>query len=206
MEPSLSAIPIEWGVATRSLAAGAPSGDGYLVKPVPRGMLIAVVDGLGHGPQAAAASETALATLERHAAEPPAVLLGRCHENLRPTRGAVLSLARIDESARTLTWLGVGNVEGVLLRADRAANPPLERLAPRPGVLGRQLPALGSATLPFKAGDTLILATDGIPAGFEDHLTVSPPRRLADDILALHGSSTDDALVLVACLRGGLAP
>ena len=43
---------IEWGVAAAPLAGETESGDLHLVKPVGRGMLVAAVDGLGHGAEA----------------------------------------------------------------------------------------------------------------------------------------------------------
>src|SRR5256885_16832155 len=58
---------IEWGVAAAPLAGETESGDLHLVKPVGRGMLVAAVDGLGHGAEAAAAARTAVATLDRPA-------------------------------------------------------------------------------------------------------------------------------------------
>ena len=78
------------------------------------GILIAAVDGTGHGAEAAAAAKIAAATLEAHAWESPIALLLRCHDELKGTRGAVMTLAFIHLRDRTLTWLGVGNVEAVL--------------------------------------------------------------------------------------------
>src|SRR5256885_9190382 len=60
---------IEWGVASLALPGEAESGDRHLVKPVGTGVLVAVVDGLGHGAEAAAAAQAAVAALERHATE-----------------------------------------------------------------------------------------------------------------------------------------
>src|SRR2546427_6905214 len=62
---------IEWGVASLALPGEAESGDRHLVKPVGTGVLVAVVDGLGHGAEAAAAAQAAVAALERHATESP---------------------------------------------------------------------------------------------------------------------------------------
>ncbi len=47
---------IDWGVATLMLAGERESGDLHLVKPVGTGVLVSVVDGLGHGAEAAAAA------------------------------------------------------------------------------------------------------------------------------------------------------
>src|SRR5205814_9273794 len=83
---------IEWGVASLALPGEAESGDRHLVKPVGTGVLVAVVDGLGHGAEAASAAKAAVAALERHATESPAPLLeiGRapCRERVWVAGGA----------------------------------------------------------------------------------------------------------------------
>jgi hypothetical protein len=66
---------IEWGTAQSVLAGQSVSGDRYLLRPYPDGLLVAVVDGLGHGEMAAAAADIAVATLETHSREPVIPLL-----------------------------------------------------------------------------------------------------------------------------------
>jgi phosphoserine phosphatase RsbX len=197
-------LGIDWGMATRALPGEAESGDRHLVQQIPNGFLLAAVDGLGHGTEAAAAARTAIDLLARHAHEPLLSLVNHCHQGLLNTRGVAMSLAVLNTSDETITWLGVGNVEGILLRADTGVKPPREAVLLRGGVVGYQLPALRARALPVAAGDTLIFATDGIGSRFAQGLTLSePPQRLADQILAEHGKGTDDALVLVARYRGG---
>lgn len=203
-----SASPlIEWGVAARAFDGRAESGDQYLVEPYPSGILVVVVDGLGHGHGAAVVAKTAVAALEGHAHEPIIPLLKRCHKALRGSRGVVMSLASFNALGATMTWLGVGNVIGLLLRADARGGPPHESLLPRGGVVGYRLPMLRPAAIPVMRGDTLIFATDGIRNGFAEELFLSEvrgpttgdaPQKTADHILAQHGQGRDDALVLVA--------
>ena len=190
---------IDWGVATLTLPGERESGDLHLVKPVRAGVLVSVVDGLGHGVDAAAAARAAVAALNRHAQESVLLLLQRCHQALAGTRGVVVSIALFDRTDGSMTWLGVGNVEGVLLYADGGGRRGRERLVTRGGIVGSELPPLRAEVLAVAPGDTLVLATDGIQSGFADELTVdAPPQQLADQILARSGKSTDDALVLVA--------
>jgi len=60
-----------------------------------------------------------------------------------------------------------------------------------------------AAVIPVNAGDTLVLATDGIASGFlSDVSSRDEPQRLADHILDRYGKGTDDALVLVARYLG----
>src|SRR5437899_10250107 len=112
---------IEWGVATLALPGQAESGDLHLVKPVGSGVLVAVVDGLGHGAEAASAAQAAVAALERHASESLVGLVERCHRALKGTRGAVMSVAAFSRHDRSMTWVGVGNVGGLLVYGDGTA-------------------------------------------------------------------------------------
>ena len=204
---------IEWGVATRPFPGQTVSGDLHVVTPFPDGVLVAVIDGLGHGHSAAVAARTISAALEGHAHEPPISLLGRCHEHSKRTRGAVMSIASFNAPASRMTWSGVGNVEGRLLRSGtdvvrsgtdgRATGQRDEALITRGGVVGYQIPPLRETEILVNGGDTLVLATDGLDGGFADRLTPGdPPQRVADRILERHGKSTDDALVLVARYLG----
>jgi negative regulator of sigma-B (phosphoserine phosphatase) len=197
---------IDWGVASSALRGETQSGDLHLVKPVAGGVLIAVVDGLGHGAEAATAARTAVTTLEEHASESVLTLLERCHWALKGSRGVVMSLAFADRRQNALTWAGVGNVECMLFRATAAtpANPTRASLVTRGGIVGSELPQIRAQVVPLAAGDVLIFATDGIREGFSDGLQFeAPPQQLAEHILSQHGKGTDDALVLVARYRGG---
>jgi negative regulator of sigma-B (phosphoserine phosphatase) len=195
---------VTWGVAGRALAGELESGDAYTAVSFAHGALVAVIDGLGHGSEAAAAAKMAVATLERFAGKPAMDLMQRCHEALRGSRGAVLSMATFCARYSTMTWLGVGNVEGVLFRAGSSGKQASESLLVRSGVVGYQMPPLRAATLPVRAGDTLLLATDGIRGDFSDASPLDrDPQAVADEVLLRYGKATDDALVLVArCSEG----
>lgn len=189
---------IEWGFAAMPLRGEAVSGDRYIIKPFQNGILIAVVDGLGHGYEAAEASEIAIATLDTYAHEPIIPLVRRCHEALKGTRGVVMSVASFNLLDKTMTWLGVGNVEGVLLRADAKSAISRESLQLRGGVLGYRLPQLRDSVIRLMRGDTLIFATDGIRSSFEKGIELSDkPKQIADNIMAQFARGMDDALVLV---------
>ncbi len=194
---------VSWALATRTLPGQTDSGDRGIVQPFPGGVLVGVVDGLGHGPEAAEASRRALELLASHAGETVLSLLERCHRELRTGRGVVMSLATIRTPEGALTWAGIGDVEGLLLRATPSARPPRERLTLRGGIVGRQMPVPHPAMTRLDPGDTLIFATDGVEAAFADGLrTGGSLQEAADRLLALHWKKRDDALVLVARYEG----
>jgi serine phosphatase RsbU (regulator of sigma subunit) len=182
------------------------SGDRYTVLPIPGGVLAAVVDGLGHGPEAAVAAERAITTIEsfgRKAGETLPDLVQRCHTALSGTRGVVMSLAAFDAGQRTLTWIGVGDVAGRLLLKTSNAHYAQETLLLRPGMVGRQLPPLKTSTARIERGDMLIFATDGINPEFaEDVYIDSQLDAVAQRIISAYGKRTDDALALVVRYQG----
>ncbi|MBZ5654686.1 MAG: SpoIIE family protein phosphatase [Acidobacteriia bacterium] len=196
---TLASSTIEWGVAARAIPGQPSSGDLDLVKSFPNGVLVAALDGVGHGEEAASAATVARSILEAYAGEPVIALIGRCHERLRATRGVAMSVASFNVSQGLMTWLGVGNVQGVLLRRGLSRSVTEESLLLRAGVVGVQLPSLRVSVLPVSTGDTLIFATDGIGSDFDRGLARNyPPGKAAASVLARHGKTTDDALVLVA--------
>jgi phosphoserine phosphatase RsbX len=204
-EPGAQTL-VEVGTAAAALGGESVSGDQCLVQAHPGGVLIAAIDGLGHGGEAEHAARRAVSVLEEDAAAPLPTLFERCHARLARTRGVVMSLASFDAAGARLTWLGVGNVEGTLLRADSASRAPTESILLLGGVVGFQLPRLRPSTTELGAGDTLILTTDGIESGFRYGLKAGrPAQQLADQILDRHRKHNDDALVLVARYLGGAA-
>jgi phosphoserine phosphatase RsbX len=196
--------PIEWAVAELARPGQTESGDHYVAMEIADGAIVGVVDGLGHGAEAASASKTAVRSIERHAGKSVIRLLQECHQSLVGSRGAVVSVASIHAAEERVTWLGVGNVEGLLLRATAAAIPLRELLLLRGGVVGVHLPALAVASVPIARGDTLIFATDGVRSEFLDEVRLhgEAPQVLADRILERYGRGIDDALVLVARYLG----
>lgn len=195
---------IDWSAAILAVAGETVSGDMYLIRPFPEGVLVGAVDGLGHGPEAAAAARTAIAVLEASPNQSLVRLVQACHEALKNMRGVVMSLASFNQTEHTLTWLGVGNVEGRLLRAHPENNHPYDNLLLRGGIVGHKLPVLIATEVPLNVGDTLIFASDGISSEFADNLDVkAPPQQLVNTILTRSAKNTDDSLVVVVRYLGG---
>jgi len=193
----------ECGVAKFVLPGQIESGDHHLISSNQDGILIAAIDGIGHGQEAANAATSAISVLEGNIDEPVISLVERCHDELRLTRGVVMSLAFIDAARGMMTWLGIGNIQGVLMRAGARKGTVQEVLLLRGGVVGSQLPPLQAAVLPVARGDTLVFVTDGVRSEFIESLSaLETPQRAADRILQRYRSGKDDALVLVVRMTG----
>lgn len=193
---------IEAAVAEAAMPGEDESGDLHLIAPHPGGVLVAAIDGLGHGGEAAEAARTARSTLARDPGADLTDLLVSAHTALARSRGVVMSLVAFVPGG-SLTWLGVGNVEGTLVRADERPVRRADSILLLGGVVGFQLPRLRPSTTAVQPGDLLILATDGIAAGYVPELDPDgDPKALADRILAQYRKGGDDALVLVARYLG----
>jgi phosphoserine phosphatase RsbX len=189
---------VEAGVASAALPGETESGDTHVIASHSGGVLVAGIDGLGHGSEAAHAAGVARAVLEDDPGADLVELFARCHARLARSRGVVMSLAAFSAAGR-LVWLGVGNVEGTLLRDGGGT----EAILLLGGVVGYSLPRLRPSTTSVAPGDLLVLATDGISHGFAQGLDPSlSPQELADGIVAEFGRGSDDALALVARYLG----
>jgi serine/threonine protein phosphatase PrpC len=193
---------IEYGVAGRPAPGEAHSGDGFVVQSSDESTLVAVMDGLGHGPEAAEAAELAAEFLSDHADQPLVSLIEGCHRALRKTRGVVLAAARLEEQGKATTWLGVGNVDARVFRSGPRWGQS-DTLVMRGGVVGYQIPALRPRPLHIQDGDLLVMATDGIQSSYQQALSpMQSVQTSADRVLAGYGNNSDDALVLVSRLIG----
>jgi hypothetical protein len=191
---------LRWAVAGRPMPGEKRSGDAATVQTTSSRCVLAVIDGLGHGEEAAIAADMATAIVERNRGEPLIPLLLLAHEHLIESRGVAATMAIVDGETGRLDWLGVGNVNGVVLHADESAKPRTRGVFLHRGVLGYLLPTLHvPEPVQLADGDFLVLATDGVRGDLTAALHPELPiDRLAENILADQATPDDDALVLVA--------
>jgi serine/threonine protein phosphatase PrpC len=203
METTSPAPQVEWAVAQRPLPGESVSGDRHAAMTHRRGMTLAVIDGIGHGPEAARAAELATDTLNLQPGNSPLAHLGSCHAALAGSRGVVMTLAEFNLQEQTLTLCGVGNVDATLCRAaPTAGTPARESALLRGGVVGSQLPSAYASVMQVHPGDLLIMASDGVRTDYgRDLAWRSQLQHLADQLIEKNFKGTDDALVLVARVR-----
>jgi negative regulator of sigma-B (phosphoserine phosphatase) len=156
--------------------------------------IVAVVDGLGHGPGAHAAAVKAIELVETRLHKPVQELLEDCHKGLSSTRGAVMGIARIDRLTQTLTYAGLGNIEARLVGAERVRRPVSVN-----GIVGYKANRFRCETFPFEYGDLLMMHSDGV----SDRFDLTPASRhgdlqmLAFQLVNAHGRVNDDQLMLI---------
>lgn len=189
----------EVGIAGRICEGEAVSGDHAAFVRIGDALVAAVIDGIGHGPLARDASERAALALLAGPHREPAAIIDACDTAVGGTRGVVMTVARLDESAATIELAGVGNVTARIERYRSSRT-----FAGSSAVLGargpRRKPAEERAAI--APDEALIMFTDGLrssatladaPEVLRDHPVVA-----AAWLLAEFGRTNDDALVLVA--------
>ena len=170
-------------------------GDTGLIKPMDKGIFLALIDGLGHGPEADEIARQARSYLE-HAyrkASLVEVMLG-LHQNLVRTRGAVAALCRINTASGELNYVGVGNISAKLY----APNP--ITFVPREGIVGDIMSSPREETLILSPGTVLILHSDGLPAHVDFSEALSSgrsARAIAEGLLLEYGKDDDDGSCIV---------
>jgi negative regulator of sigma-B (phosphoserine phosphatase) len=196
----------DWPSALDAGCAGAPfegesrSGDLAVFVPTRSGALACLIDGLGHGPEAADAAEACGEVVRTHADWDAQALLMACHEALIDTRGVVMTAAWFDLERETLAWAGVGNVDARLVRSGPELREEVALVFG--GVLGYRMPRVRPATMPLGRGDVLVMITDGIDGAISPGLAGGgAAQTMADRIFEQHAKGGDDALVVVVRYR-----
>ncbi|ATQ75461.1 serine/threonine protein kinase [Massilia violaceinigra] len=195
-------------------AAGAPVSDweaGAVCLPMPGedvcgdawdfgfakwGLTFGMADGLGHGPEAAVASEAAVALVVDRAAVGVSELMQLAHGALHGTRGAAVALAAIDCDAGELTFAGIGNIAGCIF--DGSAR---RHLMSHNGIVGSNLRKVQTFTHPWAPGAMLIMHSDGLGTRWDldayPGLAFRHPGLIAAVLYRDFARQRDDASVLV---------
>lgn len=130
-------------------------GDAWSVTLDPHGLGVILADGLGHGPLAADAANRAITEFEARRGAKPAEALEHMHRALQGSRGAAVSVARIERSS--VQFAGVGNVAGTLIAGERSRG-----MAPQNGTLGLQTRKVQQLSFEWSSPALIIMHSDGL--------------------------------------------
>jgi serine phosphatase RsbU (regulator of sigma subunit) len=136
------------------------SGDATLIRPLEHGLFVAIVDVLGHGPEANELTHVIEAFLDRHATADVSSLMARLHQRLKGTRGAAVGLCAVDATAGKVAYVGIGNT------SIRRFGESETRLVSQDGVVGQNVRTPLLQTLDLEPGDLILLYTDGVSDRF----------------------------------------
>lgn len=146
-----------WGAITRPTTGQEENGDAYVIKRLDDRLLLAIIDGLGHGAGAMEAAREAVTSIEKHALQPVETIIRATHEAIRSTRGAVAGIALIDRATGVIEYAGIGNTD---FRAYGGRE--TLRFISLNGTLGSRLDRVKVFKEQLPKVATIIMSTDGI--------------------------------------------
>jgi anti-sigma regulatory factor (Ser/Thr protein kinase) len=190
------------GVVCVPLEGETACGDGWCVVQEGDRAMVLLVDGLGHGPNAAHAADVAIERFRDVADRHPAEVVGALHETLRATRGAALAVAEVtrDGDGGSVRFCAVGNTVSAIVGADRSRS-----LASMNGTAGLNVGKLQEFTQPWDPGATMVMHTDGVTSRWrienQPFLLARDPAIIAAVLHRDFQRPRDDSTVLALSLR-----
>lgn len=183
------------GVATCSHPRMPVNGDSFVVKQWQRRALVAVIDGLGHGPEAHHAAETARHYVENHFDSSLSSIFLGVARTCVSTRGVVMAVACFDADENKLTFASLGNIEARLFGSSKSPTLPVSR-----GILGHtnKMPVVSEYN--WDHDSVLVLHSDGLTARWhwnDFDFSDQSPAAIAQELLQRLARREDDATVAV---------
>jgi serine phosphatase RsbU (regulator of sigma subunit) len=187
--------PFHIGAALRPADGFPDAGDALVALQRAGSLLLAVIDALGHGPDAHRAASLAQSLLEDSHTADPAILLSMLAEHLRGNLGAAVGIARIDLATGAGTFAGIGNTVARLLgTADT-------RLVSHDGVVGQSRVSPRPVAFSLTRGGALLMHSDGVSSrlSLDDYpnLIAEDPPHAARELLRRFAKPHDDAACLL---------
>ncbi len=174
-------------------------GDNWSFMQSKAGPTIMLVDGSGHGVEAARAAKIATEIFASDAAAPCETIVAAMHSALAPTRGAVVGVARIDTAARVVRFVGIGNIAARLILSGESRH-----MVSHNGTVGHVAPRIREFTYEYTGAPLVILHSDGLTTRWSHAaypgLAGQHPSLIAGVLLRDHRRGRDDASVVA--MRG----
>jgi len=144
-----------------------PCGDAWTSADLGKQCKVVLIDGLGHGPEAAKAAEKAVSLFQQLKFFAPGEILEQMHYKMFDTRGAAVAIAQIDPENRRLKYSGLGNISARILSPERTTF-----LTSKIGTVGMEAGQISEFDYPIPLQATLVMHTDGIRQSWyaEDYL------------------------------------
>lgn len=195
-QPESSSGSLEIGVVCLPKDRKGACGDGWSVSQQGGRSLLLVVDGLGHGSEAALAAQEAIRVFQKNSHLTPAAIVELAHAGLRPTRGAVLGVAEVDAFHQTVKFSGVGNIAGAIFSPGKSRH-----FVSVNGTVGHSVRKIQEFTYPWGEDSFLVMHSDGLHSHWRIDayrgLASRHPSLIAGVLYRDHQRSHDDVTVLV---------
>jgi anti-sigma regulatory factor (Ser/Thr protein kinase) len=154
---SPSVASLETGTVCLARSGETVCGDAWALGRLADRVMLIVADGLGHGPDAAAASMEAIRVFRKSVSLAPADILGEIHAGLRSTRGAAVAVAALDPNLKTIRYAGVGNIAGSIVSAAETRS-----MVSHNGTVGHEVRKIQEFQYDWPTGALVIMQSDGL--------------------------------------------
>ena len=196
-----SGAAVDGGFQIGGIAVPAPGetecGDAWSEEQRPGNATVLVVDGLGHGPDAAVAAREAVRIFGESPGALPVPRVEALNAALRATRGAAIAVAHIDAARKLVRFSGLGNISGSLYDHDS-----VRHLVSQHGTAGQNTRRIEEYSYPWTEQTVLVMHSDGITTRLD--LAANPgllerhPGLVAGVLYRDFARGRDDATVVVA--------
>ena len=167
------------------------SGDTVFFREREDVLFIAIIDVLGHGPEAHVVARQAEDYLAEKWSRDIIETMQGLHAEIKGTRGAAAGLAVLNIAAGELSYTGVGNT------VIRRFGPGNGRLFSSEGIIGSHIRTPRIQRLQLAESDVLLLYTDGVEENFKlqeyPQLVYQRARSITRTVIHRFGKMYDDA-------------
>jgi anti-sigma regulatory factor (Ser/Thr protein kinase) len=144
-----------YGAICRPKPGEEANGDGWHLHAMRGRCTLLLCDGLGHGPDAAAVTQRALAVFAAESTRSAVGQVEAIHQALQGTRGAAIAVATV--GGESVDFVGIGNISGRVWLDDEARH-----LLSQHGIAGHQARKLQAFPQRWGKGGLLLLHSDGL--------------------------------------------
>ena len=186
------------GAVCQPLASESECGDNWDFRTTRSTVRVMVADGLGHGPIAARAANTAIGAFGGTDRLPgPEAIVHALHAALRSTRGAAVAVVELDLISRVVRFSGVGNIAAILEVGGHKA----KGLLSNNGIAGHEARRIQEFSAEWPAHGALIVHSDGLQTHWKlegyPGLQARHPSVIAGVLYRDFRRKGDDATVIV---------
>jgi anti-sigma regulatory factor (Ser/Thr protein kinase) len=171
-------------------------GDDWCIVNFKNKIMILIVDGLGHGYGASKASQSAIECFKNNLSFNLEELIYKLDKSLIGTRGAVLSIAFIDQENNNILYAGIGNISAKII-----SNNKQQSILTYDGMVGGNVITVKQLSYLLPENSILILNTDGLHSNIsiEDYpgLSNRSASLIAGVIYRDYSRGNDDATVII---------
>ena len=191
---------IELGAINVAIAGETECGDTWRIAIDDDHIAMLVVDGLGHGSQAASASRSAAAAFSAKPFDEPEQAMQNLHRALIGSRGAAAACTLLNRKRSQITYAGVGNICSSVIVNERS-----QGLVSHNGIVGVQLRTTRQFSYEWPVGSPLVMHSDGVATRWAlssyPGLSVRHPAIIAAVLYRDFSRKRDDATVIVVRYR-----